>query len=240
MNSFKFKQFEIIQEVSSMKVNTDGILLGSWAHADNPKTILDIGSGTGLISLMMAQRFPEAVVMGVEIDGPTNEESILNARNSAFSDRVVFINSAIQEFESENKFDLIVSNPPFFSGGTFSFNQDRAQVRHTIKLAHNHLLNAVMRLLAKDGYFNVILPFIEGLRFEQLAERSQLFVRRKTFIRPKPEKGFNRLLLSFSREEGDRIEESMTMYDEENKYSQRFIDLTKDFYLDLTSKTKKP
>lgn len=230
---FQFKQFSIHQEACVMKVNTDAILLGAWVDVAKAQNALDIGSGNGLISLMIAQRTESCQVTGVEIDEETFKESQLNVDESPWKERMQMHCSSIQAFakESQAQFDLIVSNPPFFSGGTFSYNQKKNVVRHTVKLAHNHLIQSVNQLLSNDGTFSVILPFIEGLRFEQLAERSQMHLIRKCFVRPKEHKSYNRLLLSFSKTPKELKEERLTMYKSEEEYSEEYKLLTTEFYL---------
>ena len=139
-----------------MKVGTDGILLGAWADVGDAKSILDIGTGTGLIAIMLAQRSSEAQIHAVEIDDEACEQAATNMANSPWTQRLAAIRSSIQDFVklSRNHYDLIVSNPPFFTGGTFSNSQDKASVRHTVKLPHGDLLSSVRSLLSKDGKRN--------------------------------------------------------------------------------------
>ena len=146
-----------------MKVGTDGVLLGAWAAVKQAQHILDIGTGTGLIAIMLGQRNAKAIIHGVEIDEIAFAQAYGNMDAAPWNDRLKAIHSSIQEFAKtqERKYDHIVRNPPFFSGGTFSNNQDRNSVRHTVKLPHGDLLNAVQKLLSVDGRFSVILPYIE-------------------------------------------------------------------------------
>ena len=233
---FNFKQFQIVQDHCTMKVNTDGILLGAWADFKDAKKILDIGTGTGLIALMAAQRTPEASVVGVEIEPQSYQDALLNAINSPFADRLQITLDSIQNYAliGEQQFDHIISNPPFFTGGTFSANENKANVRHAIKLPHGDLLNSVNKLMTPRAFFSVILPFIEGLRFIELAERSGIKVVRMAELRPRPSKPIERLLITFNKSGGKIEKEEMCIYaNEGNRYSQEFIELTKDFYLDL-------
>ena len=161
-----------------MQVGTDGILLGAWAPVEEAGTVLDIGTGTGLIAIMLAQRSDKSMIHAIEIEEKAYQQAQENMINSPWSDRLQAHLGAIQEFSLPpavpDGFDLIVSNPPFFSGGTFSFNQDRNSVRHTIKLPHNDLLRSVRGLLHDQGKFATILPLLEGLRFQELAESYKL------------------------------------------------------------------
>lgn len=231
---FKFKQFTIAQDQCAMKVGTDGILLGAWTDVVNIRTALDIGSGTGLITIMLAQRASLSQIHGVEIDEKSSAQSIQNATNCPWSKRITIFNESIQNFalRTDDKYDLIVSNPPFFTGGTFSDSQDKNSVRHTIKLPHGDLLRTVQKLLAAKGRLAVILPHIEGLRFIELAKTYQLSCTRKTEVIAKEGKGVERLLLEFKKA-GQDIEEAVliTRKKENDEWTEEFIKLTKDFYL---------
>jgi tRNA1Val (adenine37-N6)-methyltransferase len=232
-NAFTFKKFTIKQEICTMKVNTDGILLGAWADISNAKKILDIGTGTGVIALMIAQRNELAKIIGIDIDDNSCLEAAENVANSIFRDNVKIIHTSIQTFSnaSDEHYDLIISNPPFFTGGTFSANENKANVRHTIKLPHGDLLNAVTTLLSPTGNFALILPYIEGLRFIELAERSNLHLTHCTEVKHKSNKPVERLLINLSKiKQKLSNNEIMIKEDDGNTYSKEFIALTKDFY----------
>lgn len=231
---FYFKQFSIYQERCTMKVGTDGVLLGAWADVTEVKTALDIGTGSGVIAIMLGQRAPETLIHAVEIDSEACAQAQENMQNAPWADRLTAFNSAIQTFaESQSQtYDLIVSNPPFFSGGTFSNNQDRNSVRHTIKLPHGDLLAAVRTLLADHGKFCVILPFIEGLRFQELAKSYHLYCTKMTEVRPKQDKPIERLLLQFERQERPLVKSDLTIqHNGINEWTDAYIELTGAFYL---------
>jgi tRNA1Val (adenine37-N6)-methyltransferase len=235
-NSFTFKQFTIKQDITVMKVNTDGVLLGAWADVSDVKNVLDIGTGTGVIALMIAQRAQSAKIIGIDIDQNSCDEAQENVNASIFSNKVKIGNISIQDFAniSSEKFDLIISNPPFFTGGTFSANENKANVRHTIKLPHGDLLKAVNQLLYTEGKFSVILPFLEGLRFTELAERSGLYLIKETKVRHQAAKNIERLLLTFSKQSKEKSSDELCIMDEDNKsYSNEFVALTKDFYKNM-------
>ena len=183
---FKFKEFEVIQDGSTMKVGTDGVLLGAWASVNFAKEILDIGTGTGVIAMMLAQRTGSAAVHAVEIDELAFLQAAENFKNAPWADRLRCFHMSIQDFASatEQRYDLIVSNPPFFTGGTLSDNSDKVSVRHTIKLPHGDLLLSVRQLLKKNGKFCVVLPYLEGLRFKEMAQTSGLFCNKATGVKP--------------------------------------------------------
>ncbi|MBK8669193.1 MAG: methyltransferase [Saprospiraceae bacterium] len=176
-NSFRFKKFVIQQDDCTMKVNTDGVLLGAWSDISTKKNVLDIGTGTGVIAIMVAQKNEEIIAHGLEIDEIAYKQARLNMEQSPFSQRLEAIYDSLQNYceITTHKYDLIISNPPFFSGGTFSLNENKKNVRHTIKLSHTDLLRSVKKLLTPDGHFDLILPYIEGLRFIEMAELYDFF-----------------------------------------------------------------
>ena len=233
---FKFKQFEIEQDRCPMKVGTDGVLLGAWADVEEAKNILDIGSGTGLIAIMLAQRAQQAQIDAVEIDCHACDQARLNMEASPWSNRLKSIESSIQDFAkvANKEYDLIVSNPPFFTGGTLSDQNDRNNVRHTVKLPNGELLSSVRRLLKKGGRFCVVLPLIEGLRFKELAQNYNFHCTKITEVKPKYDKSVERLLLQFEQTAKPVIKNELVIqFEKRNHYTEDYIDLTKDFYLKM-------
>ena len=217
-----------------MKVGTDGVLLGAWATVHPAKHILDIGTGSGLIAIMLAQRNDQAVIHGVEIDEPSFEQAQENMQRSPWSERLEACYTSIQDFSGNamTRYDLIVSNPPFFTGGNLSYNQDRNSVRHTIKLPHQDLLSAVRKLLANEGRLALILPYLEGLRFCELADSCQLYCNRMTEVMPRPGKRVERLLLEFSRNRTGRIVDQLVLQEtESDERTAAYKTLTRDFYM---------
>lgn len=231
---FIFKQFTIAQDRCTMKVGTDGVLLGAWADVTAVKVALDIGTGSGVIAIMLAQRALDAQIQAVEIDGEACAQAEENMQNTPWAARLKAFPIAIQDFTAahDHTYDLMVSNPPFFSGGTFSHNQDRNSVRHTVKLPHGDLLSAVRSLLSDTGRFCVILPYIEGLRFQELARDYNLYCTRITEVKPKADKPIERLLLQFERYEKPLQRDSLTIQLEgRNEWTDAYVALTGDFYL---------
>lgn len=233
---FQFKQFTIEQDQCTMKVGTDGILLGAWANVEDTQIALDIGTGTGLIAIMLAQRIPDATIHAVEIDQAACTQAASNMANSPWKVQLEALHLSIQDYlkTCSIEYDLIVSNPPFFSGGTFSGNQDKDNVRHTVKLPHGDLLSAVRSLLKSTGRFVIILPLIEGLRFRELARSYQLYCSKITEVIPKPDRQVERLLMEFGKREVALQKDKLVIQiDEPNIYTEEYINLTKDFYLDF-------
>ena len=234
-DQFHFQQFTIRQDRCLMKVGTDGVLLGAWTPVEGVRTILDIGTGTGLIALMLAQRAPGALIHGVELDAPSAEQAAENATASPWSDRVTIIPQGIQDYalHATTRYDLIVSNPPFFYGGLKSPKVERNRVRHAETLTFGELVKAVVHLLAPDGRFCVILPQAEGRAFQEIALSFGLF---PTWIREvcgRPGKPVERLLLQFEQESRPVFRESGLIIQGEvpGVWTDSFKALTGGYYL---------
>lgn len=233
---FTFKQFKIHQDKCAMKVGTDGVLLGAWADTEGANSILDIGTGTGVIAIMLAQKTEskDVLVHAVEIDDAAVEQARDNMANAPFASRLSVFHDSIQEFAKTHtiKYDLVVSNPPFFTGGTLSSNGDKTNVRHTVKLPHGDLLNATRELLEKNGRFCVILPLIEGLRFIEIARSYGFYLTRRSDVRPKQDKGIERLLLQFELSNRTFSHDELIIQNsrDERDYTEGYRELTKDFY----------
>jgi tRNA1Val (adenine37-N6)-methyltransferase len=233
---FTFKQFKIHQDKCAMKVGTDGVLLGAWADTEGVNSILDIGTGTGVIAIMLAQKTEnkDVFVHAVEIDEAAVEQAKDNMANAPFAPRLSVFHDSVQEFAKKNtvKYDLVVSNPPFFTGGTLSSNGDKTNVRHTVKLPHGDLLNATRELLNKNGRFCVILPLIEGLRFIEIARTYGFYLTSRADVRPKKDKGIERLLLQFELSNRTFSHDELIIQNsrDERDYTEGYRELTKDFY----------
>jgi len=235
-STFQFKQFSVKQDKCTMKVGTDGVLLGAWANVENAKNALDIGTGTGIIAIMLAQRTEKTIIHAVEIEAEACDQARENMEGTPWSDRLEAFNTPIQEHAKSHphQYDLIVSNPPFFTGGTFSNNQDKNSVRHTVKLPHGDLLSAVRTLLSNDGRFATILPYIEGLRFQELAKTYNLYMTKVMEVKPGKDKSVERLLMQFEREEKPlEKEELIIQQDGANAWTEEYVALTGDFYLHM-------
>jgi len=230
MAGFRFKQFEIHQERCAMKVGTDGVLLGAWAPGG--KRILDIGSGTGLISLMMAQRFPEAQVLGIDVDAEACDEARENVAGSPFANRVGIQCCRLQDFQCQESFDAIVSNPPFFLNSLKSPDGKRALARHADSLPFRDLFRGARQLLSDGGVFSVIVPseVLEVAISEACLVGFCLICQCgvKTVERKLPK----RFLLSFARHRTHGMEKYVeTMTDSEGNRSGWYAKMTEDFYI---------
>lgn len=232
---FRFKQFEIHQNKTAMKVGTDGVLLGAWASVLDAKRVLDIGTGTGLIALMTAQRNSNAIIDAVEIDKNSYEEAKHNFEISQWSNRLNIVHQTIQDYakNTTQQYDLIISNPPYFINSTKSKHQSKNQVRHTDSLSFADLLDSVKRLLSEDGRFCIVLPYAEGERFYHLAKANKIHCTKKVSVRGRNFKPVERLLLEFRREKNITEENELTIQNSPKRhdYTNEYVNLTKDFYL---------
>jgi tRNA1Val (adenine37-N6)-methyltransferase len=235
-SDFRFKKFVIGQQNCTMKVNTDGVLLGAWSDVENKQKAIDIGTGTGIIALMLAQRNPQIKVDALEIHQKTFDQAKHNIKVSTFKNQIKAIHSSVQEFATNNisKYDLAVSNPPYFSGGIKSFNPDKSIARHTDKLSHHDLLFSVQLLLSQKGHFDVILPCTEGKQFELIARFYNLHLTKSTDVKTMNNRNIERVLMRFSKEKVIQPQTNQLIIHRNsgvNQYSDEFIALTKDFYL---------
>lgn len=233
---FKFKQFSIQQENSAMKVGTDGVLLGAWTPLiNNPLNILDIGAGTGLIALMLAQRSHAEQIDAIEIDEHAYEECVDNFENSPWSDRLYCYHAGLDEFvdEVEELFDVIVSNPPFYTDEYKSDNEKRDLARFEDALPFEELIEAADFFLSDNGIFSVIIPFKEEERFVSLCLERQLFPLKITRVKGTPTTEIKRSLLAFTRIEQTPIIDELVIETVRHQYTPEYIELTKDFYLKM-------
>lgn len=229
---FRFKQFAIRQEKSAMKIGTDGVLLGAWAESRSPKKILDIGTGTGLILLMLAQRFPEAELTGIEIDENAFEETDFNISESKFANRCRVYHSSIQEFDSNEKFDLIVSNPPFFEN-TNPAKSARNLARQQSELSFEELLFHTKNLLGSGGKAAFIIPFNAENEFLNLSRKNSLYPEQITHVRGNENSPVKRSLILLSENEFKTVRNELIIEISRNIYTPEYIELTRDFYLKM-------
>ncbi len=234
-NYFKFKQFQIDQDGSAMKVGTDGVLLGAWADVSNTNRILDIGTGTGLIAIMAAQRTDDFVIVdAVEIEASSYDQAFSNFENSPWSNRLNVHHSSFQDFHKgqQVKYDAIVSNPPYFLNGLNAKEESRTQARHADHLPFEELLEGAIKLLSDTGTLSVILPVEEGELFIRLARLTGFCLKRKVSVLPNPGKPAKRYLLEFSLRDCDLQAADLRVENgQRHVYSPEYIKLTKDFYL---------
>lgn len=236
--SFQFKQFSINQDQTAMKVGTDGVLLGAWAPIDhNPFAVLDVGTGTGLIALMLAQRTDAEEIEAIEIDADAHEQCTENFENSPWNDRLFCFHSSLDAFMDEledEEYDLIVSNPPYHVEDYFSGDDKRDAARFTESLPFEDLCEAASVLLSEDGIFCVIIPYSAENDFVALAKENELFPNKITRVKGTPTAEIKRSLLAFSRNPTENIAfDELVIETARHQYTPEYIALTKDFYLKM-------
>ena len=237
MSKFQCKQFSLEQNRCAMKIGTDGVLLGAWTPIENnPFSILDIGTGTGIIALMLAQRSSANQIDALEIDEDAFEQATDNFENSPWSDRLFCFHAGLDEFveEPEDEYDLIVSNPPFYSEDYKSDNDQRDLARFQDAMPFEDLIEAAALLLSENGIFSVIIPFKEEESFSALAAAYELFPLKITHVKGNPTSQIKRSLLAFSRNKTQNFPiDDLVIETERHIYTPYYIALTKDFYLKM-------
>lgn len=230
-NSFKFKQFEVANSRSAQKVGTDGVLLGAWVgFTREDRSALDVGTGTGVIALMLAQRHPELSVTAVDIDTDSVEEASDNFSASPWASRLSAVESDFLKWECSERFDLIVSNPPFFANALKAPDSRRSAARHTDTLPFDLLAGKVAELLSDEGRFAVVLPAEEALSFAGKAFDCGLFLSRVCRVSTREGSPAKRALMEFSHKKGMLLEEKLAIQNESGP-TEEYRSLTKDFYL---------
>lgn len=233
-NYFQFKQFRVNQEHSAMKVGIDGVLLGAWANVDNCNTILDIGTGTGLIALMLAQR-TQARITAIEIEKNAAKEATENVAQSPWKDRVEVQHVSLQKFvaDTTSHFDLIVSNPPFFQNSLKAKNESRSLARHSDSLPYKVLLNAVAHLLTEEGRCAFIFPESSLNEITNLARINKLHITRITRVSPNKQKPTNRILIEMGKKEVSTTSNFLSIYNPDGSWNATFKQLTRKYYLNF-------
>jgi tRNA1Val (adenine37-N6)-methyltransferase len=230
---FNFKQFSINQDRSGMKVGTDGVLLGAWVDCRNAEMILDIGTGTGLIALMLAQRC-NAHIDAIEIDADSFMQADENVRRSRFADRISVAQISLQEFSrtTRHRYDLIVANPPYFTGSLKSHGAGRTAARHDDTLPRDQLIDSAHTLLKEGGRFALILPHNDAEIFADKARDKGLFCLQMVSVSPTPGKQPSRMLIELGKTGKETVRSSLVIGGEKpGSYSESFMMLTRDFYL---------
>lgn len=231
---FRFKQFSLEDNRCAMKVGTDAVLLGAWVNVEGASRILDVGTGCGIIALMLAQRTANDVMIeGIEVERTDAEQAQENTNHSPWATRVTIHSVALQDFQSPAQFDLIVSNPPYFINSQLPPTAHRAQARHTQTLSFEELIYHSLRLLNANGRLAVILPFEEGNLFQSLAEQQGLFPTSRLAFYSRQGKPQERWLLEFSKIKLPIKEEQLILHGEGESWSDDYQNLTRAFYLKL-------
>ena len=233
---FHFKKFSINQDRCAMKIGTDGVLLGAWTPLiNNPYAILDIGTGTGIIALMLAQRSAAGQIDALEIDGDAYEQATDNFENSPWNDRLYCYHAGLDEFveEVDEEYDLIVSNPPYYTDDFKSGDEQRDIARFADALPFEELIEAADFFLSEHGIFSVIIPFKEEAFFVDSCKERGLFPLQITRVRGNATTEIKRSLLAFTRIEQTPLENELTIELSRHQYTPEYIKLVQEFYLKL-------
>ena len=236
MKPFQFKKFTIAQDRCAMKIGTDGVLLGAWVSLkNNPFSILDIGAGTGIIALQLAQRSNAEMIDAIEIDENAYEQCVDNFENSPWGDRLFCYHASLEEFveEMDEKYDLIISNPPFYSEDYKTENESRDMARFSDALPFDELIESASQLLSDEGIFAVIIPRKEEENFIKMASRVNLFPKRICRVRGTISSEEKRSLLEFSFEKIPPKMESLVIEISRHNYTEEYKNLVQDFYLKM-------
>ena len=233
---FRFKQFTVWHDQCAMKVGTDGVLLGAWANAENANTLLDVGTGSGLIALMLAQRYASLRITGIDIDEATACQAGDNFAKSPWNQRLTVLHCSLQDFAANcsHPFDAIVSNPPFFKQSLPSPDRQRTIARHASLLTPETLLEHSMQLLSANGSLHLILPVAEGEALIKTAEKFQLHCQKATYVYPKPDSEPKRLLIRLKKAADISLHDTLTIETGiRHLYTEEYIRLTREFYLNM-------
>jgi len=233
--AFRFKQFTVEDERSTMRIGTDAILLGAWADPGPATSILDIGTGCGVISLILAQK-SETFIDAIDIDEESVKQAESNFSISPWSERLSAKLISLQELgkSSEKKYECIITNPPFFTGSLKSPDIRKNLARHTSSLSREDLVSGILHLLTKDGSFFLILPAAESSRFTTLAESAGLFIQKEMQVKPKKGNPVNRVLSRFGFDPcSSPSSEELVIRNEDSTFTKEYIDFTDDYYFSL-------
>ena len=230
---FRFKRFAVLNDRTAMKVGTDGVLLGAWCPVQGARRVLDVGTGCGVIALMIAQRNSEAIIEAIDIDSAAIEEATLNFTNSPWNDRLTAMEGDFNSMETENRYDLIVSNTPYFTSGVLPTGEARTTARHTRSLTYRDLIEGATRLLTPDGTLALISPtdargdIIQAATFASLSIGHCTQVISTTGAAPK------RTLWQLSKHHIPYQEDTLTIANSDGSFTSEYITLTRDFYLKM-------
>ena len=228
---FRFKQFTVAQDKCAMKVNTDGVLLGSWTEVSEAQSILDIGTGTGVIALMMAQKNNEAIIDAIDIDKDAWTQAKENFEQSPWNERVNAVHSSLQELSLGKKYDLIISNPPYFIDDYKTENHQKNIAKHSIALTYQELLKGINRLVTETGKAFLVIPVFNLQLIETIAGRENLYITNLTEVTAVAGKNSYLALIELRRKKEEYVKAFLVIQEEQGSFTEEYKQLTKDFYL---------
>ncbi len=234
-NYFQFKQFKIVQENCAMKITTDACILAAWTPILlNSSFVLDIGTGTGILPLFLAQRNNFITIDGIEIDLNAAMQAKKNVYSSPWYNRIEILNGDMRTFNFSKKYDLIITNPPFFNNCLLSTKETKNLARHTQSFTYLNLIYAIERNLSPNGYFSILLPLPEFLIFEKTAKANSYYIFEKLCVKHREETKINRIVALFCKTKNTNFNETvLVIKDTQDNYAQEFIKLMQPFYLNL-------
>lgn len=231
---FQFKQFTVWHDKCAMKVGTDGVLLGAWTSVRNAHKILDVGTGTGLVALMLAQRsLPDADIVALEIDKAAAGQAGENVARSPWKERIEVVQADFRNYQSSDKFDVIVSNPPYFVDSLECPDQQRNAARHNDSLTYEELLEGVAGLLAEDGAFTIVIPTDVADRVKMIATAKNLYAVRQLNVITKLGGIPKRTLITFTFSNQECVVEELLTELARHQYSEEYIALMREYYLNM-------
>lgn len=233
MKPFHFKQFSIQQSNDVFKVGTDGLLLGAWTNVDNADILLDVGTGTGIVALMCTQRNPDLSVTAIDINEDAVELARQNFQNSPWKENATIVHVSIEnlKFNTLEKFDIIVCNPPYFIESTPAEKQHIQKAKHQVNFSVETLIRASVSLLNKNGVLNIVYPSTHAAELIQLSEKNKLYLKRRTTVYSKVGKQPERELLSFGFEKGEvELETLVIQHEKRNDYTEAYKNLTRVYH----------
>jgi len=230
---FHFQQFSLNQAGCAMKIGTDGIMLGAWAPIEaGVPSLLDMGTGTGLLALMAAQRNPQARIWGLEIEAGAAARAQENVRQSPWADRIRILHQSVQAFSSPESFEAILCNPPYFSAGVLPATEARRLARHNEQLSLSELMQQIERLLSQSGQAHVVLPWEAQEELLSLASQAGLYPQQLVQVHSRPQKPPFRMLISLGRKEASYSPRSLFLHEETGThYHPAYQQLVQAFYL---------
>ena len=231
-HSFTFKQFEVRQEHCAMKVGTDGVLLGAWAHVEHCRRVLDMGTGTGLVALMTAQR-SQAHIVAIDLDADAVAQATENASSSPWSGRIQVVEADAREIADSQPFDAILCNPPFFENSLKCPDSARTMARHTDTLTFDELARSASRLLSPEGELSVVIPYDRAHDMTVSCACHGLFATRQTIVVPVEGGKPKRILMAFTHQGAPHSIETLCIQNAERQYTPEYVSLVEDFYLKM-------
>ena len=231
---FRFKQFSVAHDRVAHKVGTDGVLLAAWADVEGVNSVLEIGTGSGVIALVLAQRTDEDCrIDAVEVDKESAEQAVENVLRSPWPEKINVHHSSIQAFDTDRRYDLIVSNPPYFIKSSLPPEVKRGNARHTGTLSFEELTDAALRFIEPDGKLAVVLPVVEAQSFIDIAERKKLYCIRRCEVQSRKHKPVERILLEFGLKHTQTLVDNLVIHGEKAEWSEDYVRLMRPFYLKM-------